>query len=116
MSDNKCPVNHGDLQKPINAVQQGETIASENKQPEMTNNGSGKCPVIHGALTSFNETVMEWWPNALNLDILAQHDTKTNPYGNDFNYKAEFQKLDLEAVKNDIKALLTDSQDWWPAD
>ncbi|MDT7524746.1 catalase/peroxidase HPI [Pseudidiomarina sp. GXY010] len=77
---------------------------------------SGKCPVMHGGNTSSSKTVMEWWPNALNLDILHQHDSKTNPMGADFNYAEEFKKLDLAAVKNDLKALMTDSQDWWPAD
>jgi catalase-peroxidase len=76
----------------------------------------GKCPVMHGANTDTKSSVMSWFPNALNLDILHQHDTKTNPYGPDFNYRKEFQKLDLEAVKNDLKKLMTDSQDWWPAD
>jgi len=84
----------------------------------MENNGNkkGKCPVMHGANTDTKSSVMSWWPNALNLDILHQHDTKTNPYGPDFNYREEFKKLDLEAVKNDLKELMTDSQDWWPAD
>lgn len=59
---------------------------------------------------------MDWWPKALNLDILHQHDTKTNPLGNDFDYKEEFNKLDLEALKSDLKSLMTQSQDWWPAD
>jgi catalase-peroxidase len=59
---------------------------------------------------------MDWWPKALNLDILHQHDSKTNPMGKDFNYADEFKKLDLAAVKNDLKALMIDSQDWWPAD
>jgi catalase-peroxidase len=59
---------------------------------------------------------MDWWPDALNLDILHQHDTRTNPLGDDFNYAEEFKKLDLEAVKKDLHALMTDSQDWWPAD
>ncbi len=76
----------------------------------------GKCPVMHGANTESTDSVMSWWPNALNLDILSQHDTKTNPYGENFNYAEEFAKLDLEAVKNDLKKLMTDSQDWWPAD
>ncbi len=61
-------------------------------------------------------TNMAWWPNALNLDILHQHDTKTNPLGADFNYREEVKKLDVQALKNDLKALMTDSQDWWPAD
>jgi catalase-peroxidase len=59
---------------------------------------------------------MDWWPNALNLDILHQHDTKTNPLGKDFNYREELKKLDVEGLKADLKALMTDSQDWWPAD
>ena len=77
---------------------------------------TGKCPVMHGANTVTTESVMNWWPKALNLDILHQHDTKTNPLGSDFNYADEFKKLDLEALKNDLKAMMTQSQDWWPAD
>jgi len=80
------------------------------------NNSSGKCPVMHGGMTSTGSTVMDWWPNALNLDILHQHDKKTNPLGEDFNYREELKKLDVEALKNDLKALMTDSQEWWPAD
>ncbi|MGV3581603.1 MAG: catalase/peroxidase HPI [Methylophilus sp.] len=83
----------------------------ENKQPS-----AGKCPVMHGGQTTTGKSNMSWWPNALNLDILHQHDTKTNPMGEDFNYAEEFQKLDLNAVKQDLRALMTDSQDWWPAD
>ena len=82
----------------------------------MDNNSAGKCPVMHGSVTQHGNSNTDWWPNNLNLDILHQHDTKTNPLGEDFNYAEEFKKLDLEAVKNDVKALLTDSQDWWPAD
>ncbi len=77
---------------------------------------SGKCPVMHGANSSTDKSVMSWWPKALNLDILHQHDRKTNPLGEQFNYADEFKKLDLQSVKNDLKALMTDSQDWWPAD
>ena len=79
-------------------------------------NTTGKCPVMHGSVTKAGESNTDWWPNALNLDILHQHDTKTNPLGEEFNYAEEFKKLDLEAVKNDLKALMTDSQEWWPAD
>ena len=82
----------------------------------MNNETAGKCPVMHGSVTKAGESNTDWWPNALNLDILHQHDTKTNPLGEEFNYAEEFKKLDLEAVKNDLKALMTDSQEWWPAD
>ncbi|EHH1281767.1 catalase/peroxidase HPI [Vibrio parahaemolyticus] len=82
-----------------------------------TNGGSvGKCPVMHGGQTSTDKSVMDWWPNALNLDILHQHDSKTNPFGPDFNYKEELKKLDVDALKQDLKDLMTNSQDWWPAD
>ncbi|HNT80431.1 MAG TPA: catalase/peroxidase HPI [Bacteroidia bacterium] len=76
----------------------------------------GKCPVHHGAVTETKDSVLSWWPNTLNLDILHQHDTKTDPNSKGFNYREEFKKLDLEAVKNDLKKLMTESQDWWPAD
>jgi len=82
----------------------------------MDNSNKGKCPVMHGAITEAGNSVMDWWPKALNLDILHQQDTKTNPLGKDFSYKEEFKKLDLEALKNDLKSFMTDSQDWWPAD
>ncbi|MBY8164486.1 catalase/peroxidase HPI [Vibrio fluvialis] len=77
---------------------------------------SGKCPVMHGGMTSTGTSNMDWWPKALNLDILHQHDTKTNPYGVDFNYREELKKLNVDALKKDLKALMTDSQEWWPAD
>ena len=77
---------------------------------------AGKCPVMHGGVTSASMSNMDWWPKALNLDILHQHDSKTNPLGAGFNYREEVKKLDVEALKRDLKALMTDSQDWWPAD
>ncbi|NRP72519.1 Catalase-peroxidase [Ensifer psoraleae] len=77
---------------------------------------AGKCPVMHGGNTALGKSVMEWWPNALNLDILHQHDTKTDPLGKEFDYREELKKLDVEALKADLRALMTDSQDWWPAD
>ncbi len=82
----------------------------------MESSPKGKCPVHHGANTETSSTVMDWWPKSLNLDILHQHDTKTNPYGEGFDYRAEFSKLDFEALKNDLKAFMAHSQDWWPAD
>lgn len=69
-----------------------------------------------GGATSANMQIMEWWPKALNLDILHQQDTKTNPLGTGFNYREELKKLDVQALKNDLRALMTDSQSWWPAD
>ena len=77
---------------------------------------SGKCPVMHGGNTTVSASTMQWWPNALNLDILHQHDTKPNPLGTDFNYREELKKLDVDALKKDLHALMTDSQPWWPAD
>ena len=79
-------------------------------------NTAGKCPVMHGGATSTDMSNMEWWPKALNLDILHQHDTKTNPMGKGFDYRKEVRKLDVAALKKDLHALMTDSQDWWPAD
>jgi catalase-peroxidase len=77
---------------------------------------AGKCPVMHGGMTRTSTSVMDWWPTGLNLDILHQHDTKTDPMGKDFDYREEVKKLDYEAVKRDVHALMTDSQAWWPAD
>jgi catalase-peroxidase len=76
----------------------------------------GKCPVMHGAMTAAGTSNMDWWPNALNLDILHQHDSKTNPMGQDFDYREAVRQLDAEALKKDLRALMTDSQAWWPAD
>ena len=77
---------------------------------------AGQCPVMHGGNTATGKSNMAWWPNALNLDILHQHDSKTNPMGPGFNYREEVKKLDVTALKKDLHALMTDSQDWWPAD
>jgi len=76
----------------------------------------GTCPVVHGAMTTTGDTVMAFWPKALNLDILSQHDTKTDPYAAEFDYVEAVKTLDFAALKRDLTALMTDSQDWWPAD
>jgi catalase-peroxidase len=94
----KCPVDHSQFTKKEAA------------------NEAGKCPVMHGGNTSSDKSVMDWWPKALNLDILHQHDTKTNPLKTNFNYREELKKLDVEALKKDVNNLMTDSQEWWPAD
>ncbi|MEO5620958.1 MAG: catalase/peroxidase HPI [Cypionkella sp.] len=84
---------------------------TENDQTPMS-----KCPVMHGANTVQSANNTGWWPNALNLDILHQHDSKTNPLGPDFDYAKEVSALDFAAVKADVHAMMTDSQPWWPAD
>lgn len=122
----KCPFDHnGDtLQKPTSPERNemgddsGPTIHSENVDADRTPErpAMGGCPVMHQAHTLNNSSATDWWPNALNLDILHQHDTKTNPLDPDFNYAEAFASLDLEAVKHDLKDLMTDSQEWWPAD
>ena len=76
----------------------------------------GSCPVPHGSHTNNEASVTDWWPNALNLDILHQHDAKTNPLGADFDYREELQKLDVAELKKDLHALMVESQTWWPAD
>ena len=78
-------------------------------------NSPAQCPVMHGGNTTNAQGPMAWWPKALNLDILHQHDTKTDPLKG-FHYRAEVKKLDVQALKKDLTALMTDSQDWWPAD
>ncbi|MCP5165226.1 MAG: catalase/peroxidase HPI [Pseudomonadales bacterium] len=79
-------------------------------------NAAGKCPVMHGGATTVGQAEMDWWPEALNLDILHQHDSKSNPLDRDFDYREALQSLDVAALKQDLHALMTDSQDWWPAD
>jgi catalase-peroxidase len=81
----------------------------------MTEN-SGKCPVVHGSNTESGSSNVNWWPKNLNLDILHQHDRKTNPLGEDYDYHKELKSLDFAALKKDLHALMTDSQPWWPAD
>jgi catalase-peroxidase len=84
-----------------------------NTRPQNT---SGQCPVMHGGATASDMSNTAWWPKALNLDILHQHDSKTNPLGNSFDYREAVKTLDVPALKSDLRALMTDSQDWWPAD
>jgi catalase-peroxidase len=86
---------------------------------EQNGNGSGKCPFTSGAIkftTESSRTNRDWWPKALNLNILRQHSEKSDPMGEGFDYAQEFLTLDYSALKNDLAALMTDSQDWWPAD
>jgi catalase-peroxidase len=75
-----------------------------------------KCPVMHGAVTTGETSVTEWWPKTLNLDILHQHDSKTNPLGEGFDYREAVKSLDFDALKKDLHALMTENQEWWPAD
>lgn len=77
---------------------------------------SGKCPFMHGATTNQENSVTKWWPKSLNLDILHQHDSKTNPFGNNFDYKESVKKLDFKSLEKDMHTLMTEPQDWWPAD
>jgi catalase-peroxidase len=87
--------------------------------PTLDKNGSGKCPFTGGAIkftTASHRSNRDWWPNKLNLSILRQHSSLSDPMGEGFNYAEEFKTLDLAAVKADLAALMTDSQDWWPAD
>ena len=78
-----------------------------------TDESAGKCPIAHTPATRANR---DWWPNQLSLQVLHQHSNLSNPMGETFNYAAEFKKLDIEALKKDLQALMTDSQEWWPAD
>ncbi len=82
----------------------------------MKNFGNGKCPVMHGGNTVKETSVTKWWPKALNLDILHQHDHKTDPLGDNYNYKEELKKLNFSALEKDMHSLMTTPQDWWPAD
>ena len=85
----------------------------------MTNDTEGKCPVMHGSLSSNDNTGTsnkDWWPNQLNLSILHQHDKKSDPMDDDFDYGEAFKQLDYDSLKRDLNDLMTDSQEWWPAD
>ena len=81
-----------------------------------TDEKAGKCPVVHGTTNVGMRSNSDWWPNQLNLRILRQNSPQSDPMGKGFNYAEEFKKLDFQALKKDLAALMTDSQDWWPAD
>jgi catalase-peroxidase len=81
-----------------------------------SSNSSGKCPFMHGATSTQENSVTKWWPKSLNLDILHQHDLKTNPFGSDFNYRELVKDLDFKSLEEDLLNLMTEPQDWWPAD
>ncbi len=95
---------------------QPSPVHSHSENPPMKGGSSGKCPVMHGGNTTVGASAMDWCPKALNLDILHQHDRKTNPLGPEFNYREELKKLDVDALKKDLTALMTNSQAWWPGD
>jgi catalase-peroxidase len=88
----------------------------ENSMDGNNPSGLSGCPVHHGGNTSMDKPVTKWWPNALNLDILHQHGARTNPMDEEFSYREAVSKLDFDALREDMIALMTDSQDWWPAD
>ncbi|MGD9956731.1 MAG: catalase-peroxidase, partial [Candidatus Nanopelagicales bacterium] len=79
----------------------------------MNDESAAKCPVVH---TAGGTTNRDWWPDQLDVSVLAANSTKSDPFGGEFDYAEAFQSLDLAAVKADITAVMTDSQDWWPAD
>src|SRR6266850_298360 len=89
---------------------------SEGNMDAKTDEKAGKCPVVHGTTNVGMRSNSDWWPNQLNLRILRQNSPQSDPMGKDFNYAEEFRKVDLKALKKDLTALMTDSQDWWPAD
>jgi catalase-peroxidase len=81
-----------------------------------TDKNASTCPIVHGTTNLGMRSNSDWWPNQLNLKILRQNSSLSNPMGEAFNYREEFKKLDFKALKKDLQALMTDSQDWWPAD
>ena len=95
------------------------SIEEARTQSPNLQNGESRCPVAHGSSeqhTNSARSNRDWWPEQINLSILHQHDTKSDPMGEDFDYSEEFKKLDYAALKQDLNDLMTDSQDWWPAD
>jgi catalase-peroxidase len=110
-----CYENERGMQQGRDPVRATTHISGEFQMDWMDSTSVGKCPVAHGALTNAGSGAMAWWPKSLNLDILHQHDGKTNPLKG-FNYREEVKKLDYAGLKRDLHALMTDSQDWWPAD
>jgi catalase-peroxidase len=90
--------------------------APQVKSAPARSGGAGRCPVAHGGQTTLGRSAMDFWPMALNFDILHQHDRKTSPLGPDFDYRQALKSLDVDALKRDLHALMTDSQPWWPAD
>lgn len=95
------------------------TIERRRVMENKNHHNASQCPFSHGSVTSHTSkrtTNKDWWPNQLNLSILHQHDRKTNPHDEEFHYAQEFQKLDYQALKEDLRKLMTSSQDWWPAD
>ena len=95
------------------------SMEQEKNQSPKVSNGEGRCPVSHGSNeqhTNSARSNRDWWPEQINLNILHQHDRKSNPMGENFDYAEEFKKLDYDALKKDLNELMTDSQDWWPAD
>lgn len=110
MSDNQKIQQSASTDKPQDIVLDEFNVSSKSDSPK-----KGGCP-FHGSNTEDGQTPMAWWPKALNLDILHQHDKKVNPLGEDFDYAKEFSKIDLEELKQDVRNVLKSSQDWWPAD
>jgi len=95
------------------------SIEEARTQSPNLQNGESRCPVAHGSSeqhTNSARSNRDWWPEQINLSILHQHDKKSDPMGEDFDYSEEFKKLDYAALKQDLNDLMTDSQDWWPAD